>query len=551
MAQEGPWGVLEPELREWSPNDLIQFLRPRFLTRYLDEDLVDHWLAGIATHYVDGHTAQILPSADWARVIPVAGPCIFAQEQLQHLWPCQGAGTTAPLGPVRPPLAGECPTLSDSCSHHPSQDEASDAAMFAKQASFGPPCDKSDPQQGPCLPSHVPLSGGLTRFIRICSGLGVGTPPPCITNRISSHPNGEKGRCKKCGCVHLIYDSPPPFRNWNQTSIFSNQAVIAAYDYGLHGRPLKSNPCLYVLERLASEVLLNLYFLYVFLISCLDFMSALVFAGSLLAVYLCDTWQLRTQFNSGLLTGIVIMPISFAVNAAYNRREHVVRTCGMHRAATFHFISSVCAWVPDDDQYLQDVLHMMRVGRICTGHYFTHSGEPEKLRCAIVVYAAHATLVDFVIRLPKDYGVPPPLVTCMLTNLEHMLSNFELIRKIMDYGTPNSIRSFMRISVYLLMMTLAPYFATVAQQSPEFPAFGYILSGATAIILLSLINIQNHLECPLGPELDDVSLDKTFGYQSAAPMWNSARDRRPEAYVQELFEAYTRDLDEAMKDRAS
>ena len=82
-----------------------------------------------------------------------------------------------------------------------------------------------------------------------------------------------------------------------------------------------------------------------------------------------------------------------------------------------------------------------------------------------------------VLGLQQEYNVPAPLLSIPLADLKESLTNFERLRKIREYQTPITMRSFSRVAIALLCLTLAPYFAFIMHEFPDTKSMGYLLQG--------------------------------------------------------------------------
>jgi hypothetical protein len=90
--------------------------------------------------------------------------------------------------------------------------------------------------------------------------------------------------------------------------------------------------------------------------------------------------------------------------------------------------------------------------------------------------------------------------------LKTMMVDFERMSNIARYRTPRSLRAFTRLFLNAFPILFGPHFANI--DYPAFPFIGYIFAALYAFVLVSLDNVQDHLENPfdgLGP--DDLKLD--------------------------------------------
>ena len=60
-------------------------------------------------------------------------------------------------------------------------------------------------------------------------------------------------------------------------------------------------------------------------LAVVDNQTYFVTVCSLIATYLCDIYEIRADLPSGLIGIAIIFPIVFSINAAYKRREDVLK----------------------------------------------------------------------------------------------------------------------------------------------------------------------------------------------------------------------------------
>lgn len=75
-----------------------------------------------------------------------------------------------------------------------------------------------------------------------------------------------------------------------------------------------------------------------------------------------------------------------------------------------------------------------------------------------------------------------------------MIVAFESIKHIYQYRTPRTLRAFSDLFITVLPPLYGPYFAYIAQDFSW--GLGYVMPILFSFILVSLDNIQEHLENP-------------------------------------------------------
>jgi hypothetical protein len=113
----------------------------------------------------------------------------------------------------------------------------------------------------------------------------------------------------------------------------------------------------------------------------------------------------------------------------------------------------------------------------------------------------------------REAGVPANEISRANQFLEAMIFDFEVMNNIARYRTPVALRAYSRLFLNSFPILFGPHFASVAY--PEHPIFGYAVAVLYSVVLVSLDNIQDHLENPFdGVGADDLRLNVADNYVS-------------------------------------
>ena len=90
--------------------------------------------------------------------------------------------------------------------------------------------------------------------------------------------------------------------------------------------------------------------------------------------------------------------------------------------------------------------------------------------------------------------------------LQKLIISFESLKHIYQYRTPRTLSAFSDLFVTILPVLYGPYFASVSADYA--PSLVYVLPVLFTMILVSLDNIQEHLENPFDQiGEDDISIN--------------------------------------------
>ena len=110
------------------------------------------------------------------------------------------------------------------------------------------------------------------------------------------------------------------------------------------------------------------------------------------------------------------------------------------------------------------------------------------------VYRIFSQLSTFIKEDLRGNGLPSGEVSRCNQFLSKMIIAFEDVKHIYQYRTPRTLSAFSDFFVTVLPILYGPYFAAVAQDYSS--ALIYVMTVLFTMILVSLDNIQEHLENP-------------------------------------------------------
>ena len=225
---------------------------------------------------------------------------------------------------------------------------------------------------------------------------------------------------------------------------------------------------------------------------------------AMVSTWLCLRYDLEADLPSALIGVAVIFPIVFSINSAYRRREEALRYLADARAHAVAIAWAHRDWTGGEEE------HSRRGGELVTELFgsmkrFFHAGRgahPEELDA---VYGRFSALSKSHEAL-RAGGVPANEVSRVNQYLRAVMIDFERMRTILEYRTPQTLRAYSRVFLNSFPVLYGPYFARLADEST--PGVGYLVAVIYALVLVSLDNIQEALENPYGTEdLDDIDLD--------------------------------------------
>eukprot|EP00669_Euglena_mutabilis_P013550 TRINITY_DN8520_c0_g1_i1.p2 TRINITY_DN8520_c0_g1~~TRINITY_DN8520_c0_g1_i1.p2 ORF type:complete len:305 (+),score=135.58 TRINITY_DN8520_c0_g1_i1:441-1355(+) len=274
-----------------------------------------------------------------------------------------------------------------------------------------------------------------------------------------------------------------------------------------------------LLQVLWFEIMRALFYIFIIRKFGVRPNQLLYFAVPVLSTHICWVNQWYVDFAPPLFTTIVVFPLSFALNAAYQRREQALSfLAGIKASAAALYLFSEC-WTTTQLElpacFVHDTSAIIRATFRNFGHYLTALNEDDKETLLGNIYQQYNDLF-FLVDMFRLSGIGPPLVTVPFNNVINLMTGFERLRVFADYRTPCTIRSYCTTCIGALAICMGPFFANVSNRWGA--TYGYGLCVVFFWLLMCLSNIQAMLENPYttfgrGNAEDDINLVPLMGWR--------------------------------------
>ena len=210
---------------------------------------------------------------------------------------------------------------------------------------------------------------------------------------------------------------------------------------------------------------------------------------------------LATDMPITLYSTAIIFPVSFAINAAYQRRDRVLLDMADLRTNVFELYILARNWTRHQPGL--DIHVRMRALLVKTLQYmeqlFTHHGDPK------VLFRIYRNL-DRMGTLNEELRLVDPNMNGVISRayqyLRYLRSDFERLRTVFEFRTASEIRSFALIGIMTLGILWSPYFAHLANESTGVWASIYAIV-LTNVVLSVLFEIYSGLEDPFDAKGND------------------------------------------------
>lgn len=226
----------------------------------------------------------------------------------------------------------------------------------------------------------------------------------------------------------------------------------------------------------------------------INFKTLVVAALAVISTYVCLRFGIEANFPLTLLATAIVFPIVFSINSAYKRREAVLDDYGSLKSHGRAIFFASRDWLENSDSETQEKCRVL-LGELLASTREMFIGQRADMHDREeLVYANFSRLSRFIREDLRHAGLASGEVSRCNQYLSKMLLAFEQIKHIYQYRTPRTLRAFSDFFIKILPPLYGPYFAYIATDFS--PYLTYVMPVLFALVLVSLDNIQEHLENP-------------------------------------------------------
>ena len=234
--------------------------------------------------------------------------------------------------------------------------------------------------------------------------------------------------------------------------------------------------------------------------------TAVIAILSVISTYICIRYSILADYPLSIFATAIIFPIVFSINSAYKRREIALGKYSALKSMGTAIFFATRDWLdkPSKENINKSKSLLEELLSACKDFFTSSSDDLRKNERA--VYIAFSGLSIFIKNDLRNNGMGPSEVSRVNQYLSKMLISFEDAKHIYQYATPRSLRSFSSLFISTLPILYGPYFAHEASQYSEYVT--YVMPVLFSLVLVSLSNIQDHLENPFdGVGEDDITIN--------------------------------------------
>jgi hypothetical protein len=226
----------------------------------------------------------------------------------------------------------------------------------------------------------------------------------------------------------------------------------------------------------------------------INYKTLIITALAVISTHLCYHYGLTAKFPDMLVGVAIVFPVVFSIGSAYNRRESALQRLADFKghAISIYYASRDWATIKDNDlpgriRTLVNEMTLLMRSMFMVNHH------AELAQNELKMYGYFSRLSQIITEL-RQYGVQSGEISRISQYMSKMIIAFDNLKVIHVYRTPITLRAYSKVFIYVFPIIYGPYFASTFH---DFSAhLEYVMPILYSFILVSLDNIQDHLEHP-------------------------------------------------------
>lgn len=237
----------------------------------------------------------------------------------------------------------------------------------------------------------------------------------------------------------------------------------------------------------------------------INYKTMIITTLSVISTYICYRAGLTAKFPDMLVGVAIVFPVVFSIGSAYNRRETALQRFSDFKGHAIAIYYATRDWTTSSNELPRQMRSMVTEMLTMMRLMFTSKQKSEWVQNENKIYRYFSDLS----RMTKDmrqHGIQSSEISRVNQYVSKMIIAFDNLKIIHAYRTPITLRSYSKVFIYIFPIIYGPYFAS---NFHDFSAhLEYVMPVLYSFILVSLDNIQDHLEHPFD-EIgeDDIRID--------------------------------------------
>jgi hypothetical protein len=239
----------------------------------------------------------------------------------------------------------------------------------------------------------------------------------------------------------------------------------------------------------------------------INYKTLIITVLAVVSSQICFNLGLTAKFPDMLVGVAIVFPVVFSIGSAYNRRETALQRFSDFKGHAMAMFYATRDWTTSKENDLPKRVRTI-VGdmTVLMREMFksNHRQEWQQNETKIYSYFSQLSLLTMEMR---NHGVQSGEISRISQYVSKMIIAFDNLKIIHTYRTPITLRAYSKVFIYIFPIIYGPYFASTFH---DFSAsLEYVMPILYSFILVSLDNIQDHLEHPFDEVgEDDILIDE-------------------------------------------
>jgi predicted membrane chloride channel (bestrophin family) len=226
---------------------------------------------------------------------------------------------------------------------------------------------------------------------------------------------------------------------------------------------------------------------------------------SVVSTYTCYKFGLIARFPDQLVGVAVVFPVVFSIGSAYTRRETALQRWADFRGHAISIYYAMRDWTTQRDNDLPDRARVLLTTIMQSLQELLKCDQKDWIKKEPEFYKYFSKLSGMTMEL-RNYGVQSGEISRVSQYVSKMVVAFDNLKIIFQYRTPITLRAYSKVFIYVFPIIYGPYFASTVNDYSA--SLEYVMPVLYSFILVSLDNIQDHLENPFDQVgEDDIHID--------------------------------------------
>jgi len=240
----------------------------------------------------------------------------------------------------------------------------------------------------------------------------------------------------------------------------------------------------------------------------INYKTLIITTLAVISSEICFHLGLIAKFPDMLVGVAIVFPVVFSIGSAYNRRETALQRFSDFKGHSITLYYATRDWIAADKQNELPRRIKVMIGEmvLLIREMFASNHRHEWEKNESRIYNHFSELSKMTIEM-RELGVQSTEISRINQYISKMVIAFDNLKVIHAYRTPVTLRAYSKVFIYIFPVIYGPYFASTFK---DFSAhLEYVMPVLYSFILVSLDNIQDHLEHPFDEVgEDDIRIDE-------------------------------------------